>query len=1041
MDSMVFSLRFAGLRFAGLRFLGLAALAAVFAACAGPGATQCEATGILCPVGMHCAAAEPVCLSDLNLCGNAHVDSDEVCDDGNTKDGDGCSADCKSDETCGNGRVDMTVGEVCDTPLARNEQGKLICSANCKSNESCGNGILDTEAGEVCDDGGNIDGDGVPGKRCSHDCTSDETCGNNKVDRAVGEKCDDGNTVDGDTCSHCQFGPGCGNGVIDYDKDGNPTEECDDGNQINEDDCRADCVVNRCGDSVLNSAPGPHHEDCDDGDLIDTNGCTNACKPARCGDGIVKAGVEECDDGNAAAGDGCSDSCKKEFCGDGVANNDTGHGKEPCDSSGLATSGCNFNCTTPSCGDGIVNPMYTPTGGTVPEQCDPPSVAGGCSALCQFEHCGNGVTDPGEECDNGSNAAGSGCVACHVERCGNGILDQGEECDDGNASDDDACLSSGTSAQTRCKIARCGDGKTQTGHEDCDDGASNGVSPSTCSTTCHTVSCGNGVKEQGEECDDNNGSDEDDCLSSGSSAATRCKIAQCGDGKTDKLKFNGVQREDCDNGAANGTSGDRCSATCHTAECGNGVIDQDETCDDGLGNNGPGKRCNASCHINVCGDGDASPTEQCDVGTVNVSGAPTPRDGQIPNSTLFCDADCTLSVCGDGHWNKATNSGEDCDDGAANGTSSQTCSSFCRLVACGNGLRDFGEQCDPGTGTTQPVADSSTCDGDCTAVACGDGRQNTPAGEACDDGPDNGNPCGYNDRSCTRCNATCTGTTHPGGPYCGDGLASNSETCDQGALNGARCTYGDMTCLTGASRICNTSCDGFMALPNGPYCGDGLLQKQYNEQCDPGGGLTAIDGTTCDSDCTFAFCGDGHTNAAALEICDDGNASSCGSCSADCTSQTLSAATGSITTVAVLGGANIADGDTVTLNDGFHPAVVFEFDLGGAVTSGHVAVAVGATDSAITVATKLRTAINNQSTLDITAAPGSTSQVLLTNGHLSSLGNKPIGRTGTLAAGFTFADMLGGAGGDCVNGTGCKSDDDCASGHCDLTTGRCATAP
>ena len=94
-----------------------------------------------------------------------------------------------------------------------------------------------------------------------------------------------------------------------------------------------------------------------------------------------------------------------------------------------------------------------------------------------------------------------------------------------------------------------------------------------------------------------------------------------------------------------------------------------------------------------------------------------------------------------------------------------------------------------------------------------------------------------------------------------------------------------------------------------------------------------------------------------------------------------------------------------------------------------------------TVATKLRTAINNQSTLDITAAPGTTAQVLLTNDHLSSIGNKPIGRTGTLATGFTFTDMLGGAGGDCLNGTGCKSDDDCESGHCDLTTGRCATAP
>src|SRR3954470_14430105 len=102
-----------------LRILCLAALAAAIPACATNNVSQCDATGVLCPAGTHCAAAEAICISDLNLCGNAHPDPGEVCDDGNTKDGDGCSADCKSDETCGNGRVDTTVGEVCDEPLKK----------------------------------------------------------------------------------------------------------------------------------------------------------------------------------------------------------------------------------------------------------------------------------------------------------------------------------------------------------------------------------------------------------------------------------------------------------------------------------------------------------------------------------------------------------------------------------------------------------------------------------------------------------------------------------------------------------------------------------------------------------------------------------------------------------------------------------------------------------------------------------------------------------------------------------------------------------
>src|SRR5689334_6464176 len=36
-------------------------------------------------------------------CGNGVVDDGEICDDANTTFGDGCSGDCRSLETCGNG--------------------------------------------------------------------------------------------------------------------------------------------------------------------------------------------------------------------------------------------------------------------------------------------------------------------------------------------------------------------------------------------------------------------------------------------------------------------------------------------------------------------------------------------------------------------------------------------------------------------------------------------------------------------------------------------------------------------------------------------------------------------------------------------------------------------------------------------------------------------------------------------------------------------------------------------------------------------------
>jgi cysteine-rich repeat protein len=50
-----------------------------------------------------------------STCGNGVLEQGEVCDDGNVKSGDGCSGDCQSDETCGNGYVDGIVGEQCDT--------------------------------------------------------------------------------------------------------------------------------------------------------------------------------------------------------------------------------------------------------------------------------------------------------------------------------------------------------------------------------------------------------------------------------------------------------------------------------------------------------------------------------------------------------------------------------------------------------------------------------------------------------------------------------------------------------------------------------------------------------------------------------------------------------------------------------------------------------------------------------------------------------------------------------------------------------------
>jgi cysteine-rich repeat protein len=87
------------------------------------------------------------------------------------------------------------------------------------------------------------------------------------------------------------------------------------------------------------------------------------------------------------------------------------------------------------CGDGAVDPG---------EECDDGNNAAGdgCGPTCFFEDCGNGIIDPGEECDDGNYVDGDGCSShCLLEVCGNGILDYGEDCDDGNNVDGDGCAS------------------------------------------------------------------------------------------------------------------------------------------------------------------------------------------------------------------------------------------------------------------------------------------------------------------------------------------------------------------------------------------------------------------------------------------------------------------------------------------------------------------------------------------------------------------------------------------------------------------------
>lgn len=152
------------------------------------------------------------------------------------------------------------------------------------------------------------DGDGdatTPGDGDGDPTTGGPLCGNGVVDE--GEACDDGNLSDFDECTtNCLLNI-CGDGLVQAN-----VEECDDGNNVSDDGCSSECVAEFCGDGVIQA-----HEECDDSNMIDSDECTANCTIAVCGDGSLLADVETCDDGNDDDSDSCPSSCHPAVCGDG----------------------------------------------------------------------------------------------------------------------------------------------------------------------------------------------------------------------------------------------------------------------------------------------------------------------------------------------------------------------------------------------------------------------------------------------------------------------------------------------------------------------------------------------------------------------------------------------------------------------------------------------------------------------------------------------------------------------------------------------------
>jgi len=810
----------------------------------------------------------------------------EGCDDGNNSNNDACLNTCVPD-SCGDGFV-RTGLEQCDDGNGINTDG---CANNCTL-PFCGNGVV--QAGEECDDGNNNNND-----LCVA-CQNAE-CGDGFV--APAENCDDANNVNTDACKNdCTFAT-CGDGVT---RTG--VEQCDDGNVSNADACKNNCTLNTCGDGYVRTGV----EQCDNaGANSDTlaDACRTNCMNASCGDGVTDT-PENCDDDNASNNDACKNDCTFNICGDGHVRN----GVEGCDDGNLVNGDtCTAACFPSGCGNGFVD---------AGEQCDPqvygttppdPLETITCDNNCSTADCGDGDlnTTRGEECDDGNATAGDGCdIACQDEFCGDGIYQPllGEECDWGGSNNDtlpDYC-------RTDCKLASCGDGVTDT-PENCDD--ANAVETDACHNDCTFNVCGDGVIDTTQEgCDDGNLDNTDGCT-------TACVTASCGDGiiqvqdgeqcdnGNDALCVGGydagetcVKNADCRGTCSASTPnvGQPCTTATVAADCGSlsGCLMAGVTCADSAANNNSDElpnACRSTCKIDFCGDGVIDAGETCEgpqgagnpCVVTNAGGQPSPTNCQV--ASCGDGIVCTAGTCTSG----PTGGAEQCDDD--NGSNLDGCLNNCAAATCGDGYTQAGEEeCDDGVALCfggYDVGEICTTDADCRGVcAAGTVNPGAPCSQALDVAA-----CG-NPGTCTMAGAVCSiaGNNNDQGAndcrsdcqlwFCGDGILDAGEACDDGNTVStdackANCTLnvcGDGVVKAGVEKcddgnlVANDGCSPTCFVEG---CGDGVVE--VGEQCDPQVFGTnppvPLETAGCDTDCTFAACYDGTTNATAGEECDDGN--------------------------------------------------------------------------------------------------------------------------------------------------------------------------
>jgi len=478
--------------------------------------------------------------------------------------GDGCcpsmcthdlDKDCSA--SCGNGVVDSTAGETCDTTSA-----ETPCPTACDDGDVCTRDFLTGSAATCstrcsyipivaplsgdgcCPDGANansdldcmaICGNAVVerGELCDSNCPRQSDCDDGRyctTDELTGRDCtlacrrtEVRNPRDGDYCcpsgananndSDCD--PQCGNGVRES------GEECDG-------DCPTRCAASgsACVENILTGAPC--HIRCTPRQVTaarDDDGCCpsgatsdndNDCKPVQtCGNGL-REGDEICDgacpvcppSANACISnrsvnspDACHPRCVP------TPHGPSGKTSDRCCPDG-ATASNDIDCG-PTCGNGMTETGEVCDGdcGVCAPRANPCETVqyvdnnnDRCHPSCEISLKGPSGRSSDRCCPSGATASND--IDCGPT-CGNGMVETGEVCD----GDCGVCAP----RANPCEMARYTDNNNDKCHPSCEifmKGPSGEVSDRCCPSGISEYQdkdcppyCGNGKVESGEECD------------------------------------------------------------------------------------------------------------------------------------------------------------------------------------------------------------------------------------------------------------------------------------------------------------------------------------------------------------------------------------------------------------------------------------------------------------------------------------------------------------------------------------------------------------